>query len=48
MGPGPSDFFFKLANPTAFLPQILTNTITPCAQLEYLREIRHHSIKNLV
>ena len=41
-------FFLKLADPTAFLPQILTNTITPCAQLEYLREIRRHSIKKSV
>ena len=38
MGPGPSNFFFKLANPTAFSPQILTNTINPSVQLEYLRE----------
>ena len=52
MGPGPTsitpDFFLKLANPTAFSPQILTNTIRPCAQLEYLREIRCHSIKKSV
>ena len=44
----PSDFFLKLANPTAFSPQVLSNTITPCVPLEYLREIRSHSIKNLV
>ena len=52
MGPGPTsitpDFFLKLADSTAFLPQLLSNTITPCAQLEYLREIRPHSIKKSV
>ena len=51
MGPGPtspSDFFLEIANSTAFSPQILTNTMTPCAQLEYLREIRRHSIKKSV
>ena len=31
MGAGPSDFFFKLADPTAFSPQLLSNTITPYA-----------------
>ena len=44
----PPDFFLKLAAPTAFSPQILRNTITPCVQLEYLREIRRHSIKKSV
>ena len=48
MGPGPPDFFLKLANPTVFSFQILSNTIMPCAQLEYLREIRPHSIKKSV
>ena len=48
MGPGPTitpNFFLKLADPTAFSPQILTNTVMPCVQLEYLREIWRHSIK---
>ena len=51
MGPWPkygSDFFLKLAYSTAFSPQILSNSIMPCAQLEYLREIRCHSIKKSV
>ena len=50
MGPWPkygSDFFLKLAYPTVFSPQILSNTITPCAQLKYLRKIWPHSIKKL-
>ena len=51
MGPGPtspSDFFLEITNPTAFSPQVLSNTITPCVPLEYLVEIRPHSIKNSI
>ena len=49
MGTGsPPEFFFKMPHSTAFSPPLLSNTITPCVQLEYLREIRSHFIKKSV
>ena len=43
-----SEIFLEIKQNWALSAQIQSNTTTPCTQLEYLLEIRLHSLKNLV